>query len=92
MITPEDIKKTKVDDSPLMPSGNTMYVVYDHPRDQPDHFVVRPWDFVGEKYIPRHVCGLFKELDSAREWCAQLGLMQTLRQSQDDPTIIEVWL
>ena len=24
-------------------TGNPMYVIYDHPKDFPDYFVVRPW-------------------------------------------------
>lgn len=88
------------DDSTLHPRPNivSVYVIYDHPRDQPDYFVVRPWDVVNGQSVPRvaasglPVCGLFRELGDARAYCEQFGLTVLARSPGDDPTVVETWL
>lgn len=94
---------TEIDDSALYPRPGvvTLYTIYDHPRDHPGYFVVRPWD-VDPKSDPQArlriapngqpVCGLFAELETAREYCAQFGLVKLTRAEHDDPSVIEVWL
>lgn len=69
-----------------------IWVVYDHPSDHPDFFVVRPWDIVGGQYFPRSRCALFRDLDKARAWCAQFGAVRLERHTHDDPTILETWM
>lgn len=81
------------DDSALLPRCDclTQYVIYDHPRDHPEWFVVRPWDIAMGECRPRLAAGLFHELDAARAWCEQLGLVCIERQAGDDACIVEVW-
>lgn len=89
-----------VDDTALLPIRDrfSVYTIYDHPKDHPDYYVLRPWDVIDGKDAPRiapnglPVCGLFKELESAREWCAQYGLHRLPRQPGDDPVIVETWI
>lgn len=83
-----------VDDGMLLPARGafTLYVIYDHPTDIPDYFVVRPHDIYGQCSTPREVAGCFKELERAREWCMQLGLVNGGRKPADDPKIVEVWM
>ena len=82
-----------MDDSALMPKPGaiTQYVIYDHPRDHPGYFVVRPWDIENGVVTPRLVAAQFNELAAARAWCEQLELVCIGRTSADDPTILEVW-
>lgn len=68
------------------------WVIYEHPKDAPDKFIVRRWACLPE---PRP-CGAgigFDTLDEAREfiWRAQPGLVCLPRTPQDDPVIVEVW-
>lgn len=92
---------TDDDDSALHPLPGTLsvYVIYDHPRDLPDWFVVRPWDVVDGKARMRTgklrgepVAGLFRQLDDARAYCEQFGLTKMARSPDDDPTVVETWL
>lgn len=93
---------SEIDDSSLYPIPNVpaYYVIYDHPRDHPDYYVVRPWDAHPGESAPRPriapngqpVCGLFAKLDNARAYCAQFGLVLTARAERDDPSILEVWI
>jgi hypothetical protein len=82
------------DDSALhpVPGVVTVYAIYDHPRDHPYHFVVRPWDIVAGRQGPRYACGLFDELDKARAYCAQFGLKPMKDGVSSDPVIVEVWV
>src|SRR5690606_2009018 len=59
-----------VDDSAMLPRRDclTQYVIYDHPRDHPEYFVVRPWDIEAGEAVPRLAAGLFGELAKARAW------------------------
>ena len=70
-----------------------MYVVYDHPSDYPEFYVVR-----------RHVAGrgglrvdptpmfVTDDLAKVREGMKRLGLHCLKRHPSDDPVIIETWL
>ena len=66
-----------------------MWTVYDHPRDQPDKFVVRM--FYGEVWTP--IGFLFDTLDEARSWVQYNGgCVRIPRSPDDDPVIVETWL
>lgn len=72
------------------------YVVYAHPRDFPQGYVVRRWFIVrgSREPIPEErACGFF-HLDKARAWIAQArpGLTCLARYENDDPAVLEVWL
>lgn len=70
----------------------SMWVVYDHPRDQPESWVVRR--HVIERpgtHRPTDDHSLHQTLEEARAaipmWCVRME-----RHPDDDPVIVEVWL
>jgi hypothetical protein len=76
-------------EEPLSEAATTvsLYVIYDHPRDYPESFVVRRWDLE----IPREVVGTAPTLEAARELVPP-GLYNLERYEGDDPNIVEVWI
>lgn len=70
-----------------------VWVVYDHPRDHPDFYVVRRQWATPEGTV-RHdsFCVGFRDLSTARAWLAQQGLTRLDRMPADDPVILETWI
>jgi hypothetical protein len=71
----------------------SIWVVFDHPLDFPEWFIVRrqvPHADGTIEYDPRAYG--FADLEKARAWLAQQGLTCLARQPKDDPAIIETWL
>ena len=68
-----------------------MYVIYDHPRDYPDEFVVRVWAVAGDLIIANQVLGRTQTLKEARN-LLPYGLINRGRHGNDDPAIAEVWI
>jgi hypothetical protein len=68
----------------------SLYVIYDHPTDYPDSFVVRRW----EGLRPREVVAITKTIEAARKLLTDTmpDLTRLARSDQDDPKIVEVWL
>ncbi len=92
-VKTSEAPKRPITSHALQPSRErlTQYVLYDHPNDHPDFFVVRPFDVGPGTVVARKTCALFRSLDKARAWCVQLGLARMDRSPGDDPKIIEVW-
>lgn len=69
------------------------YVVYDHPRDDPDHIVVRRWE-IGPGMITAKESTPVETLDEARAYIQSEapGTVMLYRSPEDDPAIMEVWL
>jgi hypothetical protein len=70
-------------------AGVLLYVVYDHPRDYPDEFVVRRWRMDRpERGEP------FARGASIEDVRAALpsGLYNLGRYANDDPVVAEVWV
>jgi hypothetical protein len=74
-----------------MAPGLEVWVVYDHPRDYPDHFVARRWEVRAGEPVPKDGVG-FEDLDRLRAWMEQQGLAVIPRFGNDDPCIIEAWM
>lgn len=70
-----------------MPS-TLMYVIYDHPTDFPNKFVVRIHTVPGGATA---VFGLFDSLDDARAYLPG-GLICLKRYPGDEPQIVETWV
>jgi hypothetical protein len=68
------------------------YVIYDHPRDYPDYFVVRAWEINSGIPIPLPFGNpvLTETLDEARA-AVPVGFVNIGRFEEDDPVIVEVW-
>jgi hypothetical protein len=68
------------------------YTIYDHPRDFPDHYVLRP------HYVGRHgiragpVACLSESLAALREPLEAAGLLRFVEGPSGDPAILETWL
>jgi hypothetical protein len=64
-----------------------MFVVYDHPRDFPGHFVVRRW--LGGR--PTADFAIADTLEAARAE-VPIGLHRLPREPDDDRVIVETWV
>lgn len=66
-----------------------IWVIYDHPLDQPDKFVVRVWyGPVAEPESTSH-----DSLEDARDSVmARGGCVPVNRNANDDPSIVETWI
>ena len=69
-----------------------VWVIYDHPVDHPEHYVLRRQDVIDGQVVPSKDCVLFTSLEGARAWCQNLGLTNVGRMAADEPQIAEVWL
>ena len=69
------------------PAGFVIFVIYDHPTDHPDDFVVRKW--IG--LDPREVVGTASTLEGARK-LVPAGASCLPRFAGDDRVIVETWL
>lgn len=69
------------------------YVIYDHPSDDPDHFVVRRWAITAACVTPLESTAV-DSIDAARRVIQDLapGSVCVGRQLLDDPVIVESWL
>lgn len=68
-----------------------MWVIYDHPSDHPDSFVVRRWRVTSNGPIADQECRLASSLPGARRYIPRhLSMLE--RADGDDPTVVETWL
>lgn len=71
----------------------TMWTVFDHPTDYPDHFVARLFEVDADG--PRATASIIMatEVDALREVLEfEMGLVRILRSEGDEPRIMETWL
>lgn len=68
------------------------YVIYEHPKDKPDKFVVRKWTIYPGEAIPS--ASLYSEADTLEDARSSLpyGLNKMPVFPDDDPVIAEVWM
>jgi hypothetical protein len=79
-------------DSPNRPRMElSQWVIYAHPRDYPDKYVMRRWDISGSVMIATDETAFANTLAEIRE-CVPQGLFRLERFENDDPCIVEVWL
>lgn len=69
-----------------------MWTVYDHPKDCPEHFVVRRFEIRAGAATATDEAYISKHLDLIREALMKLGLHRLPRQPNDEPHIMETWL
>ena len=67
-----------------------IWTVYDHPLDQPNHWVVRRWRIELGSKVPLN-SKKFDSLVEARDWIPA-GLVRMPRMPSDDPVIVESWM
>jgi len=68
------------------------YVIYDHPKDYPSHFVVRYFILDNEgKITSGQAVYLEPSLERARDWIPK-NYTCVPADKNDDPVIVETWL
>ena len=65
------------------------YVIYDHPRDYPGHFVVRRWLIEPGTCKPSEAM-IYGTLEEARRSIPR-DLVRIARSPEDDSCIVETW-
>ena len=79
-------------DSTAQPHSEiSQWVIYDHPRDFPNSFVMRRWDVMANQMIATDEMELADTLSEIRKKLPK-GLFCIERYPDDDPCIVEVWL
>lgn len=73
-------------------SGLEVWVVYDHPKDYPDFYVVRKQIAMPGEVIPTKQVWMSESLESLRDELRQRWLTCIPRDPADDPKIIETWI
>ena len=69
------------------------YVIYDHPTDYPDMFVIREWEIAKNgSIIPKQIVFKSFDVDVVRGYLRMRGLINIGRYKNDDPKILEVWI
>lgn len=77
--------------TPLMGAGQMVqYVIYDHPKDKPEHYVIRRWEIHGTHVKECEAFG-YKKLEDARSVLPD-GVTCLSKMPGDDPSILEVWI
>lgn len=70
-----------------------MFVIYDHPKDIPDSFVIRRWQIGPEGQIKPDAqpFGKAYTLEAIRTYIPK-GMTIMVRNPADDPVIVETWM
>ncbi len=74
----------------LKPMKN--YVLYDHPKDFPNEYIVREWSVQSDKIEPIGVFLQSQHLNEIYHYMGAMDLYYIPRQMNDDPCIMGVWL
>ncbi len=69
----------------------SQWVIYDHPRDYPEKFVMRRWKIGAENVLATDEMATADTLDEIRR-AVPPGRYRLPRYRDDDPCIVEVWL
>jgi hypothetical protein len=70
-----------------MNTAKEFFVIYDHPKECPDYYVVRLW----RNCQPTEMTFLSPTLDGARRAIPR-GRIPLARNPKDDPVIVETWV
>lgn len=71
----------------------SMYVLYDHPKDCPDHYIARRWEIFGHRITATMVSITEDNLETLREDIRKKGFTTKIPRSEsDDPVIIESYI
>jgi hypothetical protein len=70
----------------------SIWVLYDHPLDDPDLYVLRRWEMSGAEAIPTQQAFRSPDLDWLRAIARNMGLVCIPRAASDEPQIMESWL
>lgn len=73
-------------------SGLAVWVIYDHPKDYPDFYVVRKQIAGNGQVRPTGHYFLSNTLGPLRQIVEAMGLTCIPRDPSDDPVIVECWI
>ena len=78
----------------MMDDRVTMWVIYDHPTDHPDHYVAREWlVHTGKRTASIEATANLVESDDLESLrVLMFGRINIGRYDDDDPKIVEVWV
>jgi len=68
-----------------------LYVVFDHPKDFPGHYVCRRQIVVQGETIDAE-CVIGSDLEAIRQLLIEMGLIRMDRHPEDDSKILEFWI
>jgi hypothetical protein len=74
------------------PDALSIWVIYDHPTDFPDHFVARRHIAYGPGAGPTDDIVIHGKLAAVRKEMERRFLTCLARHPEDDPKIVETWL
>jgi hypothetical protein len=77
--------------APRDPNVFTMFTVYNHPSDFPDHFVVRRGFATRKVMVHTPFYRLGTTLEEVRRQIPQ-GFDLIMPDPEDDPVIVEIWI
>lgn len=80
---------------PPLRSGDqvlTLWVIYDHPVDEPEAFVARRWVILDGGAAATRETMTEPDVATLRKYFRMEGLSRIARLPNDDPKIMEVWL
>ena len=81
----------KVSITAIILHGYISFMIYKHPKDYPQYYVVRPWAVLQKHLIPNQICCLCENLEEARAGIPNGGI-HVPRLPEDDSSILEAWL
>lgn len=78
---------------PILDESNylSMWILFDHPDDYPDHFVARRRLILPGNDLAMPEAYLSASLDALRNHFSAQGLSRMMRDPEDAPKIIEIW-
>lgn len=80
-------------DSNQAPNGVLeMWVVYDKPKDYPEHIMARKWNISAGKVVPTETVICHTQYINLEITLEQKGLHKLPPDPHDDPKIKEVWV
>ena len=68
-----------------------LFVIYDHPKDYPGHFVVRRWFGTRWATIPTTDFAIADTLEAVRAEVPE-GMCRIPHQESEDAVIVETWI
>ena len=69
-----------------------VWTIYDHPKDFPEFFVVRPHRVMADGIVEAGEGYACPDIEVLREHMRQMGLVCLDRHPTDDPVIVETWI
>lgn len=70
----------------------SMWVIYDHPKDEPDHFIARRWLMRDGQMVATRETITCQSVAAIRGFLSSSAFTRINRSASDDASILEIWL